>query len=266
MHRFHRAKARVDHARRYVLPIACAIVTLSAMVFPAAAQNPLPPVDTFSAGGAAISISPVQQMSVVIKTPAGIIYTDPTGGARRYAGYPKPDIILISHEHGEHYDAATLADLIMPSTRIVVPPYVMAQLPEPLRGHAIVLANGERTDLGAVEVEAIPSYGLGGAAEQWHPRGRGNGYIVTVNGQRLYIAGSSEAIPEMLALRDIYLAVLPLYPPYALGPEDALRAVTAMQPVLTYVYQYNSLQTRNDFVGLIEASDVPTSVIARDIN
>ena len=89
---------------------------------------------------------------------------------------------------------------------------------------------------------------------------------MTVDGQRLYIAGSSEAIPEMLALRDIYLAVLPLYPPYALGPEDALRAVTAMQPVLTYVYQYNSLQTRNDFVGLIEASDVPTSVIARDIN
>lgn len=257
---FNRAFARADKARRSILAMA-----LIAGLSTADAQSLLPPVDTFTADGIAISISPVQQMSVVIKTPAGIIYTDPTGGGARYAGYPRPDVILVSHEHHEHYDAATLTDLATPTTRIVVPPHVMAQLPQHLLANTVSLANGESAALGSVAVEAVGAYGLGAEAAQWHPQGRGNGYVVTANDRRLYIAGSTEAVPEVLGLEDIYLAVLPLYPPYALGPEDAVHTLQAIAPEHAYVYQYNSVRTRDDFLVLSRNAALATTIIARDI-
>lgn len=88
-----------------------------------------------------ILVHSVQQMSVVIETREGVIYTDPTGGAAHYAGYRKPDIILISHEHGEHFDVQTLEELAGPESRIVIPPYVMEQIPENLRSRVVSLAN-----------------------------------------------------------------------------------------------------------------------------
>lgn len=248
------------------LKVACGSALLClAVLAGAAAQSPTPRVDTFGTGGVEIGVSPAGQMSVVIDTSAGVIYTDPTGGAQRYAGYPEPDIILISHEHHEHYDAGTLEDLITSNTRIVVPPYVMERLPESLKASAVQLANGEDVDLASIKVEAIAAHGLGGPAEQWHPRGRGNGYVVTVDRHRLYVAGSTEAVPEMLQLQDIYLAFLPLYPPYALGPDDAVRAVSMFQSEYTYIYQYNSTRTRDDFLRTIAAAASATTVVAPDI-
>ena len=212
-----------------------------------------------------IVVSSVQQMSVVIETPSDVIYTDPTGGAKRYAAYRRPDLILISHEHDEHYDARTLQELAGPETRIVVPPYVMERLPESLRGRAMSLANGTSARLAAVRVEAIPSYGLSGQAARWHPRGRGNAYLVTVDGRRLYIGGSTEAVPEMLELRDIDIAFLPLYPPYALGPEEAVRAASIMRPRSIYIYQYNSSRTRDDFKMRVGNVVPPPRVVAPDL-
>lgn len=230
-----------------------------------AAQPEQSTAEQFQSDSGEIFVWAVQQMSVVIQTPHGVIYTDPTRGGRRYAGYHAPDLILISHEHDEHYDARTLTDLVGPSTRIVVPPYVMERLPESLRGSAVSLANGQSMELGAIRIEAIPSYGLSGQAERWHPRGRGNAYVVTVDGQRLYIGGSTEAVPEMLALRDIDIAFLPLYPPYALGPAEAANAVSVMQPRSVYVYQYNNLRTRDDFVQRIGSNSTRPRIVAPDI-
>jgi L-ascorbate metabolism protein UlaG (beta-lactamase superfamily) len=114
-------------------------------------------------------------------------------------------------------------------------------------------------------VEALPAYGLGSEAAQWHPIGRGNGYVVTVEGKRIYVAGSTEATSEMLALEQIDLAFLPLYPPYALSPEEAVRAASAIQSEVTYIYQYNSTRTRDDFVRLFESSLLPGILIAHDL-
>lgn len=252
--------SRADQVRPRAFALA-----LFGLATAAVGQSPLPPVDTFNMAGSELSVSPVQQMSVVIKTPAGVIYTDPTGGARRYAGYPEPDIILISHEHHEHYDPGTLLDLITPATRIIAPPYVMAQIPEQLRSNAVSLANGEQIDLDQFKIAALPAYGMNGAAGEWHPHGRGNGYVVTVQGQRIYVAGSTEAVPELLALRDINLALLPLYPPYALDPEAALSVVDNIRPQVTYIYQYNSVQTREDFVRMFDRSGRHGILVAHDI-
>lgn len=265
MNKSNRARARADAARRCVIAVAHLGMAGIAGLSPVAAQSPLPPVDTFREAGIEVSVSQVQQMSIVIKTSAGIIYTDPTGGSDRYAGYPPPDVILVSHEHHEHYDAATLTELATPATRIVVPPYVMAELPEHLSANAVQLANGESTFLGDIRIDAIGAYGVNGEAAAWHPEGRGNGYVVTVDGLRHYIAGSTEATPEVLALEDIYLAFLPLYPPYALSPADALRVVQAVGPEVTYVYQYNSVRTRDSFVEMMEGAGLSDALIAHNI-
>lgn len=205
-------------------------------------------------------------MSVVITTPAGVIYTEPTRGKRQYSEHPTPDLILISHEHHEHFDATTLEQIAGPDTRIVVPPYVMQRLPAKLAAKAVSLANGEASDIDAIKVETIAAYGLTGQSARWHPFGRGNGYVVTVDGLRMYIAGSTDATPEMLQLQDINIAFLPLYPPYAMGVDDAIQAVSAIKPQFTYIYQYNSIRTRDAFVRKLNSTAIKTTVIARDIN
>ncbi|WP_188052179.1 MBL fold metallo-hydrolase [Aureimonas fodinaquatilis] len=255
---------------RTFVALACAAVLLQVAVLTGLASVAAQPAQTtteqFQSDSGDIFVTPVQQMSVVIQTPNGIIYTDPTGGGGRYARQEAPDLILISHEHGEHYDARTLEDLVGPDTKIVVPPYVMARLPESLTGSAISLANGETAELGAIRIEAFPSYGLVGQAERWHPRGRGNAYLVTVDGQRLYIGGSTEAVPEMLELRNIDIAFIPLYPPYAMGPEDAVNVISVMQPRSVYIYQYNSVRTRDDFVRRIGSASTRLRIFTPDID
>lgn len=220
---------------------------------------------SFSSATGTIIVSQVMQMSVVIETPAGVIYTDPTQGKTRYSAYPTPDLILISHEHHEHFDSTTLEQIAGSNSRIVVPPFVMQQLPVSLKSQAIALANGEISELGNIKVEAVPAYGLKGQSARWHPFGRGNGYVLTVDGQRLYIAGSTDATPEVLQLKNINIAFLPLYPPYAMGVNDAIQAVQAFKPQFTYIYQYNSQSTRDDFIQKMNKSSLNTTVVAPDI-
>jgi len=224
------------------------------------------PHDIFSSDTGNITVSQVQQMSVVIETPGGIIYTDPTGGKSRYASHLAPDVILVSHEHYEHYDANTLEELVGGDTQLVVPPFVMEQLPANLRSKAIPLANGMASEPGAIHIEATAAYGLTDQSAQWHPKGRGNGYVVSVGGRRIYIAGSSDAVPEMRQLKDIDIALLPLYPPYALGVDDAIEAVSSFKPEVTYIYQYNSTRIRDEFVEKMKNSNPSgTRVVAHAI-
>jgi L-ascorbate metabolism protein UlaG (beta-lactamase superfamily) len=251
---------------RNSIMLACCLLLLAvAMPFPAIAEAARGEIDRFTSENGEITVGQVQQMSVVIETPGGVIYTDPTGGAARYAGHPSADVILVSHEHHEHFDADTLAELAGPDTRIVVPPYVMERLPDDMKRNAVSLANGESSHVGDIHVEAIAAYGMSGQAALWHPPGRGNGYVVSVDGRRLYVAGSTDATPEMLRLRDISIAFLPLYPPYALGPDDAIGAVSAMKPEVVYIYQYSGVRIREEFVGKARDGTPSTTVIARDI-
>lgn len=245
--------------------ICVGFLLFGASVSDAVAQSEGVGNDRFRSERGSIVVSQVRQMSVVIETPGGVIYTDPTGGKARYARHPLPDVILISHEHHEHFDKDTLEELVGPGTRLVVPPFVMDQLPPGLRGKAVSLGNGKLSELGSMTIEAIPAYGLTGQSAQWHPKGRGNGYVVNVDGRRIYIAGSLDATSEMRRLKDIHIALLPLYPPYALGVDDVIDAVSSFKPEVTYIYQYDSVRTRNEFVEKMKLKPSVTTIIARDI-
>ena len=164
-----------------------------------------------------------------------MIDVDPTAQGN-YAGFAAPDIILITDIHGDHLDAATIAKLRKPATKIVAPAAAASQL-----DHPIVMANGETNVIDGLTIEAVPMYNLtrGPAPGQfYHDKGRGNGYIVTLGGKRLYIAGDTEGTPEMRAMKNIDVAFIPMNVPYTMTPAEAADAVKAFKPKIVYPYHY----------------------------
>ena len=109
-----------------------------------------------------------------------------------YSAMPKADYIFVTHEHGDHFDKEALKQLTGETTQLV-----MNQRCADMYGPCAVLYNGQSTTLGDINVEAVPAYNNSEGRTQFHPKGRDNGYILTIDGLRIYIAGDTEDIPEM---------------------------------------------------------------------
>jgi len=183
-------------------------------------------------------VRPVQHASLVLTVPGMVIYADPVGGAALYEGLPRPNLVLITHEHGDHFDPATLAALVAADTKLVTNPAVHDKLPDDLKARVTPLANGETTTVGEVEIEAIPAYNMTEDRTKYHPKGRDNGYVLTLGGGRVYIAGDTEDTPEMRALKDILVAFVPMNLPFTMSPEQAAQGVAAFAPDYVYPYHY----------------------------
>lgn len=114
--------------------------------------------DSYPTDSGAITVVPIREASFVLKVPGMVIYNDPAGGAALFKGQPVPDLVLICHEHVDHFDLATLREVVGPATRLVVNPATMKMLPPEFRARTTALANGETVTVGAVRIEAIPAY------------------------------------------------------------------------------------------------------------
>jgi L-ascorbate metabolism protein UlaG (beta-lactamase superfamily) len=196
--------------------------------------------DSYKSETGEIVVSPVSHASFVMTVPGLVIYNDPVGGKDLYAGSPAPNLILISHEHGDHYDLPTLQAIVGPDTKLVVNPSVHGKLPADLQAKATAIANGEATTVGSMEVQAIPAYNITEERKKFHPQGRDNGYVLAADGLRVYIAGDTEDIPEMRALTGIDIAFVPMNLPYTMDIDQASSAVAAFKPAVVYPYHYNS--------------------------
>ncbi|SLN67651.1 MBL fold metallo-hydrolase [Roseisalinus antarcticus] len=205
-------------------------------VLPFAARAAAHASDMFETANGAITVHPVAHASFVMETPAGVIYSDPVGDASAYADFPAPDLIVVTHEHGDHYNADTLAALMGEGTTLVVNPAVAGMLPEDMMATAI--ANGESTTWNGVTIDAIPAYNITEGRENFHPEGRDNGYVMTIDGFRVYISGDTEDIPEMRALTDIDLCFLCMNLPFTIDAEAAASAVQDFRPTYVYPYHY----------------------------
>ncbi|CAM3425157.1 MBL fold metallo-hydrolase [Paracoccus nototheniae] len=205
---------------------------------PARAQDVTPQPGPFShpVEGGAVVIHPVDHASMALETPGGVILVDPVGGAAAYADLPAPDLILITHEHGDHYDQATLDAL--PAVRIIANPAVAAMLPAAMAERTTIMANGDAGEVLGMTIEAIPAYNITPERAEYHPQGRDNGYILTIGGQRFLIAGDTEDTPELRALTDIHVAFLPMNLPYTMTVDQAAAAVTAFAPDVVYPYHF----------------------------
>jgi L-ascorbate metabolism protein UlaG (beta-lactamase superfamily) len=209
-------------------------VLLAGAAAPAPAQGTLSG-DRIAGSSGDIVIHPVNHATMVIGWKGHVIYVDPVGGAERFAGLPRPDVILITDIHPDHLDNATLS-AIAGESKLVGAPAAVEQLAPSIKGKAARLANGETLALGDFSVEAVAAYNLTADRLKFHSKGRGNGYILSLGGKRLYLSGDTEDIPEMRALRNIDIAFVCMNLPYTMTPEQAASAVREFRPKVVYPY------------------------------
>ncbi len=212
----------------------------------------LPTPDTIDTQDGALKILPINHATLALQWKDRTVYVDPVGGAKTFQGLPKPDLILVTDIHGDHFSKETLAELVGPNTKLVCPAAVVEQMTSNLRNNATILTNGQTGELAGIKVEAIPMYNLTAERLKFHNKGRGNGYVVTLGGKRIYLSGDTEDIPEMLALKDIDVAFVCMNLPYTMTVEQAARAVRAFKPRLVYPYHYRGSDV-NKFKELVGA-------------
>lgn len=184
-----------------------------------------------------LTITPIEHATFVMKWEGKTIFVDPTKGGEAFREFGKPDLILITDIHGDHFDPKTLAAVRSPGALVVVPRAVAEKMGADKEG-AKILANGEKTALGEISIEAVPMYNLTSERKNFHTKGRGNGYVVTLGGKRIYISGDTEDIPEMRSLRDIDVAFVCMNLPYTMDVDHAADAVLAFKPRIVYPYHY----------------------------
>lgn len=185
-----------------------------------------------------IDITPVSHATAVFKWGDNVFYTDPVGGAEAFKGMAKPDFILITDIHGDHMNAETLKALEIGDTKIIVPSAVKEKLPEDLQTNLVVMNNGNSKDFMGFNIKAIPMYNLPQSKDAMHVKGRGNGYIIEKDDERLYISGDTEDIPEMRNLKNIDVALVSMNLPYTMPVDQAAEGVLAFSPKKVIPYHY----------------------------
>tara|TARA_R110002167_G_scaffold146841_2_gene338541 strand:+ start:18593 stop:19363 length:771 start_codon:yes stop_codon:yes gene_type:complete len=243
-------------SRRQFLSSTAALGTITLMPFTATAAGDSP--DTYPTASGAVIVRPIAHASIVLETPAGVIYVDPVGDASLYADQPAADMILITHEHGDHYNADTLAAVARDDTPFIVNPAVMAMLPETMQARSTAIGNGDATTWGAVTIDAIPAYNTTEGRLNFHPKGRDNGYVLTIDGLRIYVSGDTEGVPEMRALQNIDVAFVSMNLPFTMDAAAAAEAVSAFAPSYVYPYHYRGrdggTQDPAAFAALVSAA------------
>jgi len=163
------------------------------------------------------------------------IYIDPVSMFADYSTLPKASLILVTHEHYDHLDVKAISNIETKSTNLISTTTVVDSLK---RG--IAMKNGDTKNVDGIAIEAVPAYNSSSDRLQFHPRGRGNGYVLTIGGKRIYIAGDTENIPEMSSFENIDVAFLPMNLPYTMTPGQVADAARAIKPGILYPYHYGN--------------------------
>ena len=235
------------------------IFAVGCVFFAALAHSGSPSDATIATDRGPLKIHPVEHASFVIEWNGSTIAVDPVGGHSKYTSFGKADLVLITHIHGDHLSVDTVHGLAEQSTVIVAPASVAEKFPEADRVRITVLANGESVKWGEGLIEAIPMYNLSPDKQKFHPKGRGNGYVVTFGGTRIYIAGDTADIPEMRALEDIDAAFVCMNLPYTMDVPSAADAVLEFKPKVVFPYHYRGQGGMSDM-------DEFRSLVAKDPN
>lgn len=204
--------------------------------------------DTFDAGGGhELTVYPVKHGSLRITFDTLEIEVDPVGkleSATDYSTFPKADIILLTHSHFDHFDPEALLKLITPGkTLIITNDDCGNRLQKDLRfkDTKVVRMHNQESyiALGRVKVEAVPAYNTSKGKEQYHPKGRDNGFVLTLGNKKIYIAADTEDVPEMANLKSIDIAFLPCNQPFTMTPAQLAHAVKMFRPAVVYPYHFS---------------------------
>jgi len=234
----------------------CAIVGLAALVLVLGASSIAQPptekkfeVDTIKTETGDLKITCIGHGTLMFTYQGKVIHIDPVGREADYTKLPKADLVLITHEHGDHLDPKALDLLRQDETKIVLTKICAERVPG-----GIVMGNGDTKTIDDLKIEAVPAYNIvhkRGNGQPFHPKGNGNGYIVTFGKTRVYIAGDTENTPEMKALKKIDIAFLPMNLPYTMTPAMVADAAQAFKPRILYPYHYGRTDP-NELVDLLK--------------
>jgi L-ascorbate metabolism protein UlaG (beta-lactamase superfamily) len=193
-----------------------------------------------------LKIIPISHATAVLNFNNEVIYLDPTGGAEAFSNFEKPTYIVITDIHGDHMDLKTLAALDLKETKIIAPKAVADKITAIKAQAIIVINNNEEKSYNTFNLEAIPMYNLRREALKFHSKGRGNGYVFTINEERIYFSGDTEDIPEMRALKNIDKAFICMNLPYTMVIESAADAVLDFKPKQVFPYHYRGTKGLSD--------------------
>jgi L-ascorbate metabolism protein UlaG (beta-lactamase superfamily) len=205
--------------------------------------------DTIKTSAGNLEITFIGHGTLMFKFGAKIIHVDPVSREADYTLLPKADLVLVTHEHGDHLDPEVLNLIKKQSTTLILTEKCYQKIEA-----GIVMKNGETKTVDNMKIEAVPAYNLvhkRDSGQPFHPRGEGNGYIITFGDKRVYVAGDTENIPEMKALKNIDIAFLPMNLPYTMTPEMVADAAKAFKPKILYPYHYGETDP-NKLVELLK--------------
>ncbi|UCD50555.1 MAG: MBL fold metallo-hydrolase [Phycisphaerales bacterium] len=206
-------------------------------------------VDTIATETGDLKITCIRHGTLMFTYQDKIVHVDPVSREADYTKLPKADLVLITHEHGDHLDPKALDIMRKEPTKVVLTKVCAERVPE-----GIVMKNSDVKTIAGFKIEAVPAYNLvhkRGNGQPFHPKGQGNGYIVTFGKTRVYVAGDTENTPEMKVLKKIDIAFLPMNLPYTMTPEMVADAAKAFKPRILYPYHYGRTDP-NELVNLLK--------------
>lgn len=206
--------------------------------------------DTFNTDNGDLKVHPILHGTVIFEWNDLDVYVDPWGSANLYEGKSAPELILITHPHGDHLSPETLSFLDTENATFIVPQVVADQLPEEYSGQVVVLGNGDTHSINGVDIMAVPMYNLPNEGAR-HTKGWGNGYVITMGGKRVYISGDTEDIPEMRQLENIDIAFVCMNLPYTMDIYQAASGVLEFEPKVMYPYHHRG-QDINRFKEVVD--------------
>lgn len=212
-------------------------------------------------------IIPIEHATAVLELGDVTLYIDPVGGKSIFQGQKSPDLILITDIHGDHFSLETLQELDTDGVTIILPQAVADQIPGDSGLSLEIMGNGETKELSGIGIEAIPMYNLREEALDFHTKGRGNGYVISFGGERLYFSGDTEDIPEMRALKNIDKAFVCMNLPYTMTVESAADAVLEFKPKEVYPYHFRGRPDVSDvakFKELVNQGNPDIKVVQLD--
>ncbi len=214
-----------------------------------------------------LNIMPIEHATMILAYKDIVIYVDPVGVPDLFNGKERPTYVLVTDIHGDHMDPTTLKELDLSNAVLIVPKAVAEKLPELNTKELVIMNNGENREFDSLKIEAIPMYNLRKEALKFHEKGRGNGYILTLGNERIYISGDTEDIPEMRQLQNIDVAFVCMNLPYTMTVESAASAVLDFKPKKVYPYHYRGSEGMSDvdkFKSIVNKENTDIDVVQLD--
>lgn len=231
-------------------------ITITAMTLTGFSQDLLSS-DKITTSAGVIEMYFIGHGSLMFKLGDFVIHIDPVRSSGSYTNLPKADLILVTHEHQDHLDPQLINDLKKQGTIMLCSEKSAQKV-----GWAQLMKQGDKKTVHGIKIEAVPAYNIKherAPGQPFHPKGEGNGYVLTIGDKRFYIAGDTENIPEMKRLKNIDVAFLPMNLPYTMTPEMVADAAKSFNPKIVYPYHFSDTNT-SLLVGLLKHTTIEVRI------